>query len=119
MRMRILPRPFSRTAVTVSASVVAVAGMTAIALAASGATASKAPRVKVKCPALVTSGKKVTCRLFGRLPQGPAGPHGPEGPERDKRAESDKNPPGDTAAQRRAREAPGRRRVWATASPPN
>jgi hypothetical protein len=47
---------------------------------AAGASSSKAGRVKVKCPARVLSGKKVTCRVFGRLPGGPAGPRGPQGP---------------------------------------
>ncbi|MET0306903.1 MAG: hypothetical protein ABW196_11855 [Solirubrobacterales bacterium] len=42
---------------------------------------SKAPKVKVKCPTNVLGGKKVTCRLFGKLPQGPKGDQGPRGPK--------------------------------------
>lgn len=62
-------------------SVVAIAALTftAIALAAGGAGVSKAPKVKVKCPTNVLSGKKVTCRLLGKLPQGPKGDQGPRG----------------------------------------
>lgn len=56
-------------------------GASAITLAASGAGVSKAPKVKVKCPTNVLSGKKVTCRLFGKLPQGPKGDQGPRGPK--------------------------------------
>lgn len=90
--MRMLPRPFRRTTAAVATIVIAVAGITAVALAAGPATVSKAPKVKVKCPTQVTTGKKVTCRLFGRLPQGPAGPQGPKGPK------GDKGPRGDTGA---------------------
>lgn len=57
---------------------VAVVAASAVALAASGGV-SKAPKVKVKCPTNVLSGKKVTCRLFGKLPQGPKGDQGPRG----------------------------------------
>lgn len=59
---------------------IAVVGVSAIALAASNAGVSKAPKVKVKCPTNVLSGKKVTCRLFGKLPRGPKGDQGPRGP---------------------------------------
>lgn len=61
-------------------AIVAVVAISAAALAASGAGVSKAPKVKVKCPTKVLSGKKVTCRLFGKLPQGPKGDQGPRGP---------------------------------------
>jgi hypothetical protein len=64
-----------------AAAVVAVAGVAAIAGAAAGpATSSKAGKVRVKCPTRVLAGqKKVTCRVFGRLPQGPAGAKGAKG----------------------------------------
>lgn len=72
----------SRRALAIG-SVVAIAALafTAIALAAGGAGLSKAPKVKVRCPANVLKGKKVTCRLFGKLPQGPKGDQGPRGPK--------------------------------------
>lgn len=76
-----------------AATALAVIAVAAVALA--GGLASKAPKVKVKCPTQVTSGKKVTCRVFGHLPQGPAGPQGPRGPKGQK---GDKGPKGDTGA---------------------
>lgn len=76
-----------------AAALVAVIGIAAVAMAAGGATSSKAGKVKVKCPARVLAGqKKVTCRLFGKLPVGPQGPQGPKGP---KGAKGDKGPKGD------------------------
>jgi hypothetical protein len=78
--MRTLSRP-TRTGIFGALAVVALAGVAALALAESGATVSKAPRVKVKCPTTVLRGKKVTCRLFGRLPRGPQGTRGPQGPK--------------------------------------
>jgi hypothetical protein len=60
------------------ATVLALAAIAAVALAAGGAV-SKAPKVRVKCPTNVLSGKKVTCRLFGKLPQGPKGDQGSRG----------------------------------------
>ena len=76
--------PFSsgrRLAAVGTATLIAVVGIVAAALAAGGATDSKAPKVKVKCPTRVLSGKKVTCRLFGKLPQGRQGPQGSRGPQ--------------------------------------
>jgi len=81
----------------VVAAVVAATGVAAVALAASGGVA-KAPRVKVKCPTEVLRGKKVTCRLFGRLPQGPQGPQGARGPQGQKGQKGDKGAKGDTGA---------------------
>jgi Collagen triple helix repeat (20 copies) len=104
--MRTLRRPFRRTAVAVAATVIVIAGVSALALAAGGATVSKAPKVKIKCPSQVISGKKVTCRLFGRLPQGPAGPQGPRGQKGDKGPKGDRGPKGDTGA-KGAAGAPG------------
>ena len=60
---------------------IALVGVSAIALAAPSATTSRTPKVKVKCPTRVLAGRKVTCRLFGRLPRGPMGPQGPRGPK--------------------------------------
>lgn len=75
------------------AALIAVVGVAAVAMAAGNATSSKAGKVKVKCPTRVLAGqKKVTCRLFGRLPAGPQGPQGPKGP---KGSKGDKGPKGD------------------------
>jgi Collagen triple helix repeat (20 copies) len=88
--MRMLSNSLRRTPLLAAATLVAVA---AIAGAAGTATSSKAGRVKVKCPAKVLAGqKKVTCRLFGRLPAGPQGPQGPKG---QKGAKGDKGQKGD------------------------
>jgi hypothetical protein len=78
-------------------SAVAAIGIATVALAASG-VASKAPKVKVKCPTQVLTGKKVTCRLFGKLPQGPQGPQGPRGPQGPKGQKGEKGAKGDTGA---------------------
>ncbi len=74
-------RPSRRLAVIGSVVAIAALAFTAIALATTGAGVSKAPKVKVKCPTSVLSGKKVTCRLFGKLPQGPKGDQGSRGPK--------------------------------------
>lgn len=79
--MRIPSSGARRLPVVALVVAVAVVGISAVALAASGAGVSKAPKVKVKCPTNVLSGKKVTCRLFGKLPQGPKGDQGPRGPK--------------------------------------
>ncbi len=88
-------RPSRHLPVVGTAASIAVLACGAIALAAGNATDSKAPKVKVKCPSRVTSGKKVTCKLIGRLPQGPPGPKGPQGP---KGSKGEKGPKGDTGA---------------------
>jgi hypothetical protein len=81
------------------AALVAVIGITAVAMAAGGATSSKAGKVKVKCPARVLAGqKKVTCRLFGKLPAGPQGPQGPKGPKGSKGDKGQKGDKGDKGA---------------------
>jgi Collagen triple helix repeat (20 copies) len=80
---------------------IGIVGASALALAAPGATTSKAPKVKVKCPTRVLSGKKVTCSLFGKLPQGPQGPQGPRGPQGakgQKGQRGEKGAKGDTGA---------------------
>jgi len=83
----------------VVAALVAVLGVTAIAMAAGGASSSKAGRVKVKCPARVLAGQgKVTCRLFGRLPAGPQGPQGAKGPKGSKGDRGQKGEKGDKGA---------------------
>jgi hypothetical protein len=81
--------PFRRA---VLPTLVAVVAVSAVAIAAGGATSSKAGKVKVKCPAKALSGKKVTCKVFGRLPAGPQGPQGPKG---SKGAKGDKGQKGD------------------------
>jgi hypothetical protein len=78
---------------------VAVIGVTAVAMAAGGAISSKAGKVKVKCPTRVLAGqKKVTCRLFGKLPAGPQGPQGPKGPKGSKGDKGQKGDKGDKGA---------------------
>jgi hypothetical protein len=79
--MRIPSSGARRLPVLALVAAIAVVGVSAVALAASGAGVSRAPKVKVKCPTKVLSGKKVTCRLFGKLPQGPRGDQGPRGPK--------------------------------------
>lgn len=80
-----------------AAALIAVIGITAVAMAAGGATSSKAGKVKVKCPARVLAGqKKVTCRLFGKLPAGPQGPKGPKGSKGAKGPKGDKGDKGAT-----------------------
>ncbi len=76
-----MSRPSRRAAAIGSVAAIAALAFAAVALAATGAGVSKAPKVKVKCPTNVLSGKKVTCRLFGKLPQGPRGDQGPRGPK--------------------------------------
>jgi hypothetical protein len=83
----------------VVAALVAVLGVTAVAMAAGGASSSKAGKVKVKCPARVLAGQgKVTCRLFGRLPAGPQGPQGPKGAKGSKGDKGQKGEKGDKGA---------------------
>jgi Collagen triple helix repeat (20 copies) len=80
----------------VGLGLVAVIAISAVAFAAN---ASKAGKVKVKCPARVLAGQsKVTCRLFGRLPAGPQGPQGPKGPKGSKGDKGQKGEKGDKGA---------------------
>ena len=82
-----------------TAALIAVVGVAAVAMAAGGATSSKAGKVKVKCPARVLAGQgKVTCRLFGKLPAGPQGPQGPKGPKGSKGDKGQKGDKGDKGA---------------------
>jgi hypothetical protein len=76
-------------------ALVAVIGVSAVAIAAGGATSSKTGKVKVKCPTKVLSGKKVTCKTFGHLPAGPQGAQGPKGAQGSKGAKGDKGQKGD------------------------
>ncbi|HEY7256282.1 MAG TPA: hypothetical protein VH476_06310 [Solirubrobacterales bacterium] len=73
------PQRFPRL-VPVLAAVAALAtvGVAAIALAAGGAHSSRA-KIRIRCPRTVTSGRRVTCRVFGRMPHGPRGSRGPRG----------------------------------------
>lgn len=80
--------------IAVSMTVLSVA---AVAMAAGGATSSKAGKVKVKCPARVLGGqKKVTCRLFGHLrgAPGPQGSRGPRGAKGERGQRGDRGPAG-------------------------
>lgn len=87
------PSKLSRRLPTLGvATVMAVIAVAAVALA--GGVASKAPKVKVKCPTQVTSGKKVACKLLGKLPQGPQGARGPQGPKGQKGANGAKGEAG-------------------------
>jgi hypothetical protein len=102
--MRISPSDARRLPIVALIAALVVVGASAVALAASGANSSKAPKVKVKCPAKVLSGKRVTCRLFGKLPQGPRGPRGEQGPrgkngqKGEKGARGEEGPKGATGA---------------------
>lgn len=80
------------------AALVTVLGVAAVAVAAGGATSSKAGKLKVKCPTRVLAGKKVVCRAFGHLPAGPQGPQGPRGPKGSKGDKGQKGEKGDRGA---------------------
>lgn len=94
------PSGLLRRAFPIGAAVlIAVVGVAAVAVAADNATSSKAGKVKVKCPARVLAGhKKVTCRVFGKLPAGPQGPQGPKGPKGSKGDKGQKGDKGDKGA---------------------
>jgi hypothetical protein len=97
--MRNPSSPLHRALLLGLAALVAAAAVTAVAVAAAGpATSSKAGKVKVKCPTKVLSGKKVTCKLFGRLPAGPPGPQGPKGSKGSKGDKGQKGEKGDKGA---------------------
>ena len=55
-----------------------VVALGAVALAAGGAHSSRA-KLTIRCPRAVQSGRRVTCRVFGRMPRGPRGPQGARG----------------------------------------
>lgn len=76
-------------------AVIAVAGFAAVALAAGVATDSKAPKLKIKCPKKVASGKKVTCRVLHGLTRGPKGDKGAKGA---KGAEGERGAKGEAGA---------------------
>jgi hypothetical protein len=92
--MRKLSR-HGRVAAGAATALIVLAGVAALALGAGGAAVSKAPKVKVKCPTRVLSGRKVTCRLFGHLPRGPQGPRGAQGPRGQKGQKGDKGQKGE------------------------
>ncbi len=96
--MRNRSTSFRRGLPLLAAALVTILGVAAVAMAAGGATSSKAGKVKVKCPAKVLAGKKVTCKLFGRLPAGPQGPQGPKGPKGSKGDKGQKGDKGDKGA---------------------
>jgi Collagen triple helix repeat (20 copies) len=93
--MRNFPTLPRRALVPTSIALVVVLALAAVAMAASS---SKAGKIKIKCPAKVLTGKKVTCKVFGSLPQGPAGPRGPQGPKGQKGPKGDKGDKGATGA---------------------
>lgn len=82
------------------AALVAILAVAAVAVAAGGpAASSKSGKVKVKCPTKVLAGqKKVTCKLFGRLPAGPQGAQGPKGSKGAKGDKGQKGEKGDKGA---------------------
>jgi hypothetical protein len=85
----------SRALALAATALIAVAVVAAVAIAAVGPATSSKARVKVKCPKLVLAGsKRVTCRIAGRLPQGPQGPAGRQGPRGQKGARGEKGPAG-------------------------
>jgi hypothetical protein len=90
----------------VAVALLAVAGLATVAVAAGPASSSKAGKVKVKCPAKVLRGKKVTCKVFGTLPPGPAGPRGSTGPKGPTGAKGPKGEKGDKG-EKGAAGAPG------------
>ena len=96
--MRQTSTSLRRTLPLLATALAAVLAIAAVAMAAGGASSSKAGKVKVKCPTKVLAGKKVTCKLFGALPQGPAGPRGPQGQRGQKGAKGDKGDKGAAGA---------------------
>ena len=85
----------SRALVLAATALIAVAGVAAVAIAAVGPATSSKARVKVKCPKRVLAGaRQVTCRVVGKLPQGPQGPAGRQGPRGQKGARGEKGPAG-------------------------
>jgi hypothetical protein len=96
--MRNSQTPVRRALAPASIAMVAVLGLAAVAMAAGGASSSKAGKIKIKCPTRVLTGKKVTCRVFGSLPHGPAGPRGPQGPRGQKGPRGDKGDKGATGS---------------------
>lgn len=106
--MRKLRLPRGGMSIIGAIATVAVLAAGTAALAAGGAATSKAAKVKVKCPAKVISGKKVTCNLLGNLPRGPrgadgaTGPRGQRGQKGEKGARGEKGAKGDTGARGQA-----------------
>ena len=96
--MRNLSQRSLRTLAVVAAVLLGIASAGAVAIAAGGATDSRAPRVTVKCPTRVLSGKKVTCGLFGRLPHGPRGEQGPRGAQGARGPRGEKGAKGEAGA---------------------
>jgi Collagen triple helix repeat (20 copies) len=87
-----------RRALALGTAALLVAGAVVAVAAGDMATSSKAGKVKVKCPTRVLAGKKVTCRVFGRLPAGPQGPKGSQGPKGQKGAKGEKGERGAAGA---------------------
>jgi hypothetical protein len=91
--MRNSSRRLQRALAIGAAAAVVVVGVGAVALASGGAGASKA-KVKIKCPKKVRGGKKVTCKVFGKLPKGPKGAKGARGPKGKNGAQGPAGAPG-------------------------
>jgi Collagen triple helix repeat (20 copies) len=93
--MRKVSSRLRRVPLLATAALVAITGVTAVALAATGPATSSKAKVKVKCPKRVLAGsKQVTCRIAGKLPRGPQGPAGRQGPRGAKGARGEKGPAG-------------------------
>jgi hypothetical protein len=89
--MRNLSNPSRKLAALAAALLVAALGVAAVSLAAGGAASSKA-KIKIKCPPKLKSGKKVSCKVLGKLPRGPKGAKGARG------AQGQKGDPGAAGA---------------------
>ncbi|HEX5928609.1 MAG TPA: hypothetical protein VFY48_04370 [Solirubrobacterales bacterium] len=89
--------PKYRVAALGAVVLVAAVSIGSIALAAS-AGSSKA-KLKVKCPTKALAGKKVTCKVVGKLPQGPQGPAGPKGAKGANGAKGERGPAGPRGAE--------------------
>jgi hypothetical protein len=71
-------RAKSRAALLLAGAALVAIAIGSVAIA-SVATDSKAKTVKLKCPPAVAGGKKVSCRVIGKLPKGPKGSKGATG----------------------------------------
>lgn len=68
-----------RGVAAIAAALALVLAFGLVSAASGGDQVVRAKKVKVKCPAQVTGGKKVTCKIKGKLPKGPQGETGPAG----------------------------------------
>lgn len=91
--MHNLSNPSRKLAAVAAALIVTALGVTAVSLAAGGATSSKA-KIKIKCPPKIETGKKVKCTVIGKLPKGPKGAKGAKGAKGDTGAAGPAGAPG-------------------------